>query len=123
LDKITISNGVTTITMPRTKDITSSDSEVSKVITMASGKTVKEMIGFRAVVTAKWDYVPVATITALQTMLRAGGWFTVGYPDPDGTDKSIKMSISMPQPKVFKFVNSVPMWHDVSLTMTAQEVV
>lgn len=122
LDKIIISDGITTITMPRTKKISISGQEVANEVTMASGKTVKEMIGFRTKITAEWDYVPASTIAALHTMLRQGGYFTVGYPDPDGTDKSGKFSISYPTSKIFKFVSGVAMWYGVTLTMTAQEV-
>ena len=123
LDKITISDGVTTIEMPRTKSTKVGGEEVCTEISMASGKRIKEMIGFRAAITVEWDYVPAATMTALIAMLRQGGYFTVEYPDPDGTDKSAAFSISIPQPGIFKFVNGVPMWSGVSLKMTAQEVV
>lgn len=123
IDQITISNGTTTITMPRTKTPTVSGEVVANETIMASGKSVKDIIGYRAVVTAEWDYVPADTMAALVAMLRTGGYFTVGYPDPDGTDKSAKFSISIPSPGIFKFNGTVPMWHKVSLTMTAQEVV
>ena len=86
MTQITISNGAATITMPRIKKITVGGAEVAKEVTMASGKMVKDVIGHRAVVSAEWDYVPAATMAALINLLRAGGYFTVGYPDPDGTD-------------------------------------
>ena len=123
MDKITISDGITTITMPRTKSPKVGGEEVCKEITMASGKKVKEMIGVRTAIAAEWDYVPAATMAALTTMLRKGGYFTVGYPDPDGTDKSGSYDITIPSPGIFRFVGTTPMWHGVSLTMTAQEVV
>jgi len=121
--QITISNGTTTITMPKTKTPTVGGEEVCNEIPMASGRRVKDVTGFRAVVTADWDWVPAATMAALTTMLRAGGYFTVGYPDPDGTDKSAKFSISIPTIGIFKFKDAAPMWHGVSLKMSAQEVV
>ena len=122
MTQITISNGVTTITMPRIKKITVGGAEVAKEVTMASGKMVKDIIGHRAVINAEWDYVPAATMAALINLLRVGGYFTVGYPDPDGTDHSEDFSISVPAPGIFKFVSGVAMWHGVKLTMTAQEV-
>lgn len=123
MTQITISNGTTTITMPKVKKITVGGEEVANETVMASGKKVKDVIGYRAVVSADWDYVPAATMAALTTMLRTGGYFTVGYPDPDGTDKSAKFSISIPSPGIFKFNGTTPFWHGVSLDMTAQEVV
>jgi hypothetical protein len=123
MTQITISDGVTTITMPKVRKVSVGGKEVAKEVTMASGKMVKDVIGHRAVIAAEWDYVPANTMAALVNLLRAGGYFTVGYPDPDGTDKSGSFSISYPQNKIFKFVSGVPMWHGVQLVMTAQEVV
>ena len=86
-------------------------------------KIVSEIKGFRTAITAEWDYIPASDMALLTTMLRKGLFFTVGYPDPDGTDKSGKFTISIPTPGIFKFVNGVAMWHEVKLKMIAQEVV
>lgn len=123
MKEITIYNGTVTVTMPPTRKITVGGEEVCNEIPMASGKMVKDVLGYRAVVSADWDYVPVDTMTTLTTMLRAGGYFTVGYPDPDGTDKSAKFSVSLPTTGIFKFNGTTPFWHGVSLKMSAQEVV
>ncbi len=123
MTQITISDGVTTIIMPKVRKVSVGGAEVAKEVTMASGKMVKDVLGHRTVITAEWDYVPAATMAALINLLRTGGYFTVGYPDPDGTDKSGAFSISYPKPGIFKFKSGVPMWHGVKLTMTAQEVV
>jgi hypothetical protein len=120
--QITISDGVTTITMPKVRKVSVGGAEVAKEVTMASGKMVKDVIGHRTVVEAEWDYVPASTIATLHSLLRQGGYFSVGYPDPDGTYKSGSFSVSYPTSKIFKFKNGVAMWHSVSLTMTAQEV-
>ena len=109
--------------MPRVRAVAVGGVEVCNEITMASGKSVKEMIGFRATVAAEWDWLPAATITALHTLLRQGGYFYVEYPDPTGVDKAGYFSVSYPETRVFRFVNGVARWHGVSLTMTAQEVV
>ena len=122
MNQITISNGTTTITMPQIKKIEVGGEEVCNEITMAGGKLVKEMIGFRTVVSAEWDWVPAATMRSLVTLLRGGGYFTVGYPDPDGTYRNGKFSVSIPSIGIFKFKDGVAMWHGVQLDMTAQEV-
>ena len=122
MTQITISDGTTTITMPRTRKVSDAGSMEYKEITMASGKRVQEMKGFRPGFTYKWDYVPAATIMALITMLRAGGFYTVGYFDLDGTDKSGVFSVSYPTHEVFKFKEGVAMWHNCTLTISAQEV-
>lgn len=122
MTQITISNGTTTITMPKTRNVQDAGAVEYKEIKMASGKMVREMIGFRAGYTYAWDYVPAATVVALSTMLRTGSFFTVGYFDVDGTDKSGTFSVSYPAPSVFKFVNGVAMWHNFTITIQAQEV-
>ena len=122
MDKLIITDGTTTITMPRTKRIRLSGEEVANQVVMAGGKTVKEMIGFRKTLTAEWDYVPASTMAALHGLLRQGGFFTVSYQDIDGTAQSDSFSINYPTSKIFKFINGVAMWHGVTLVMTGQEV-
>ncbi|MFA6717903.1 MAG: hypothetical protein WCS15_02365 [Prevotella sp.] len=119
---ITISDGTTTVTMPRTDQVTDAGSMVYKETTMASGRVVRKVTGFRAGFTYTYDYVPAATITSLITLLRTGGFFTVGYFDLDGTDKSGTFSVEYPQFSLFKFVNGVAMWYSCTLTITAQGV-
>lgn len=65
--------------MPRIRDISVGAKEVANVATMASGKVVKDVPGYRAELTAKWDWVPAVTLTALAALLRSGGFFYVEY--------------------------------------------
>ena len=123
MDKITITNGITTIEMPRTKKVTDAGAMEYVELTMAGGKTVREMIGFRAGFTYSWDYVPAAIINSLIALLRSGSYFTVDYFDIDGTEKSGVFSVSYPAFEVFTYKNGAPVWHNCSLTIKAQEVV
>lgn len=111
----------TAIEMPRVKDITVGAEEVANTVTMASGKVVKDMIGYRTTLKAGWDYVPANIIAKLSVLLRTGSFFYVEYPAPTGADKGT-FSISFPDMKVFCFKDGVAVWHDVTLKMTAQEV-
>ena len=123
MDKIRISaaDRSVSVEMPRIKDISVGATEVANTVTMASGKVVKDMIGYRANIQASWDYVPVTTLTALATLLRSGGFFFVEYPAPTG-DASGMFEIEYPSMTVFAYKNGVAVWHDVKLKMTAQEV-
>lgn len=123
MDKIKIYSADRTvcIEMPRVKDIKVGASEVSHKVTMASGKVVKDMIGYRPTVQATWDYVPADTLTALAVLLRSGGFFYVEYPAPDG-DANGTFEIAYPTMSVFSFVNGTAVWHNVQLKMTAQGV-
>ena len=108
--------------MPRIRKITVGGEEVCKEITMANGKLVKEMIGFRTVVSAEWDWLPANAIKDLHMLLRQGGYFSVEYPDPASGDSAGMFSISYPETKIFRFSGTEPRWHGVKLIMTAQEV-
>lgn len=110
-----------TIEMPRVRSINVGGEEVSNEITMANGKKVKEMIGFRTVINAEWDWLPAEIIRDLHDLLRQGGYFEVEYPDPTGTLTGM-FSISYPTSKIFKFYGDEPRWHNVTLTMRGQEV-
>lgn len=121
MTQITISNGTTSVTMPRTKKVEVGGKEVGKSRTMASGRVIKRIIGTRATVVAKWDAIPAETITSLLLLLKSGGFFSVSYPSPSG-DSAGTFSIGYPTLGIFGFINGAPVWHDVTLRMEAQEV-
>lgn len=123
MDKITIFNDKKTssVVMPRIKNIQVGAKEESKSITMASGKIVKDMLGHRATLTATWDYVPADTITKLLTLLRNSAFVWVEYPSPTGKSSGF-FDAEYPTLTVFQYKNGQAVWHDVTLTMTAQEV-
>lgn len=124
MDKIKIYNYEKThsITMPRIKDITVGAEEESKKTTMASAKIVKDVIGYRPTVSASWDYIPAETIKELITLIRKGTFLWVEYPTPTGDDCGY-FDIEYPKCNVFCYKNGIAVWHNVSLEMTAQEVV
>ena len=123
MDKITIASADRSVCveMPRVKDIVVGAVEVANTVTMASGKVVKDMIGYRATVEAAWDYIPASKLTMLVTILRGGGFFYVEYPAPGGTASGV-FEIECPSMSVFAYKNGEAVWHDVRLKMTAQEV-
>jgi len=123
MDKIRIASAdrSMSIEMPRVKDITVGATEAANTVTMASGKVVKDMIGYRTTLQATWDFVPVDTLTALAVLLRSGGFFYVEYPAPSG-DASGMFEIEYPTMTIFAYKNGTAVWHDVKLKMTAQEV-
>ena len=119
LDNIVIGG----IEMPRTKTIEIGGEYESKETTMASGKIVRDVIGWRTALTAEWEWVPAGLLAQLVPIARSGQFVTIQYPDSIGTDTSGVFSIEIGEQKVFKFVNGEPMWYNVQLTATAQEVV
>lgn len=123
MDKITIysSDKSHSVTLPRVRDIEVGAEEESKTVTMASGKTVKDILGYRAKVTAVWDWIPADLVTELLNLLKTGAFLWMEYPAPDGSGAGF-FSIEYPTLSVFCYKNSVPVWHDMTLSMTAQEV-
>lgn len=119
LDNIVIGG----IEMPRTKTIEIGGEYESKETTMASGKIVRDVIGWRTELTAEWEWVPAGLLAQLVPIARSGQFVTIQYPDSTGADTSAVFSIEIGEQKVFKFVDGVPMWYNVQLTATAQEVV
>ena len=122
MTEIKISNGITTITMPRTRQVAENGEVIYTEKVMANGALVRDVMGFRPGFTYTWDYVPASTITALVTMLRSGSFFTVDYFDVDGTDKTGLFAIDYPSFELFTFKNGVAMWHNCTLTIRAQGV-
>ena len=122
MDSITISNGTTTITMPKTSEVVDAGEVLFKENTMANGNLVRSIKGFRAGFTYVWDYLPADTITQLIAFVRTGGFFTVSYFDVDGAEKSGTFALSYPTFAVFGFKNGTAIWHNCTLTIKAQEV-
>jgi len=125
LDKIKISSydKTTTVTMPRIRDITDNGDNVYNEATMASGRKVRDIVGYRPAFKANWDWVPASTLTTLLTLIRSGTYLYIEYPDPVDGDSAGFFDVSYPTPAIFMFINGEPMWHNVSLTFTGQEVV
>ena len=123
MDNITIysSDKSHSVTLPRVRDIEVGAEEESKTVTMASGKTVKDILGYRAKVTAVWDWIPADLVTELLNLLKTGAFLWVEYPAPDGSGAGF-FSIEYPTLSVFCYRDGIPVWHAMTLSMTAQEV-
>ena len=108
--------------MPKTKKIEIGGEIVAVEATMANGKIVRDVIGWRTVLTASWEWVPQDILAQIVAMARGGRFVEIAYPDTDGTAATGTFGISIGNQKAFKFVSGKPMWYNVELTATAQEV-
>lgn len=120
-EQITISNGTISVTMPRVRAVEVGGTEVAKTAEMASGRMVKDVLGYRTTILAQWDWVPAATITSLLSLLRSGGFFQVSYPTPEGGETNT-FEVDYPTVGIFAFMDGAPVWHGVTLWMQGQEV-
>lgn len=109
------------IEMPRTRSIEIGGTDVSIETTMASQKLVKDYVGWRVTIKAQWEWIPAATLTALIQSVKSGRYLPISYPTPNG-DASGNFKVTIGNQKIFKFKNGEPMWYNVSLTATGQEV-
>lgn len=110
------------ISMPKTRTLQVGGEYVSKEKTMASGKMVRDILGWRMTISASWDWVPAETLAQLVQTARSGNFLTIQYPDSTGQDASGSFSVSIGNQRVFRFLDGAPYWYSVTLTATAQEV-
>lgn len=121
MDRIIIYGTDASITMPRTKAITFGAKEESRKTMMVSGRIVKDIIGYRTVVTAAWDYLPASTVAELTRLLLQNSFVRVEYPSPTGAEIGWFDS-DFPTMSVFAYKNGIAVWHNVVLKLTAKEV-
>lgn len=109
--------------MPVTDVISVGGESVYNEVTMASGRKVRDIIGYRRTITAEWDLINASDMVSLLAMIKSGAYLFVEYPDPELGDSSGYFDIKCSPLTLFKFTNGVGVWHNVTLAMTAQEVV
>ena len=96
--------------------------ELNKKKTMASGKTKKEIIGYKPVLTIPTGYLKIEDLRLLKCMILSGGFLSVTYPGVDG-DRTALFDVEPPKFKSFKYdEDGVTVWYGVTLKCNAQEV-
>ena len=110
------------IQMPKTKTLEIGGNYEAIETTMASGKVVRDIIGWRTELSATWEWVPAGLLAQLVPIVRQGGFVEIQYPDSTGEDVVAMFSVEIGNQKIFKFVDGEPMWYNVELSATAQEV-
>lgn len=119
---ITITDGLNTVTLKNDLIYELDYEEVGTKYTMASGKQVKDITGYRAILTIPTGYLVLEDYIRLSEMLRSGKFLQISYPGVEG-DKSGMFDIAPPTNKAFKYGDDgVSMWYAVTLICTAQEV-
>jgi hypothetical protein len=122
ISNITIYSGTESIVMPQVRYTLSAEEE-SDETTMMSGRIVKDILGYRTVIDAEWDWVPASDLAKLISLIRSGSFLETEYQDVDGQTKKENFKFSQPEPEVFTFQkDGTAVWHTVKLKMTAQEV-
>ena len=76
------------IQMPKTKTLEIGGNYEAIETTMASGKVVRDIIGWRTELSATWEWVPAGLLAQLVPIVRQGGFVEIQYPDSTGEDPS-----------------------------------
>ena len=127
MNRIRIDNAWTapsgTIAMWVTRDIEETGEMVEETTTMASGKLVTDVKGYRKQWIARWDWFPASSYELVLPILRSGKFFPVRFTDEAGEDFSVVCKLEPENhATIFKYVGETPMWHNIGIRFTAQEV-
>lgn len=119
---IIITDGIDTINL-KTDLVFQLDYEAVGVTkTMASGKIVRDIVGYRPMLNIPTGYVEKADIIKLKNMINSGRFLSITYPSVDG-DKTQTFLVEPPTFKSFKYDDDgISIWYGVTLRCTAQEV-
>lgn len=122
--KVTISDGEDTIELPSQIEYPLGGEEVNKTASMASGKIVKDVVGYRDVLEIPVGYLGIEIMALLRNMVRRNdGFLSITYPTPNGavTDNFI---VEDPKGKVIKYDDDGrAVWLDVTVKAISTEVV
>jgi hypothetical protein len=95
--------------------------EVSHTATMASGREVRDWIGYRNTLTIPTGWLSAEDLAKLKRMILASHMLTVTYPTPEG-DAVGEFSMPLPAMRAFKYGPDGSVWYGVTLTMSETEV-
>lgn len=120
---IIITDNVDTITLLRDLEIDVTPKEISKMETMASGREVKDVVGYKPELDIPVGYLSLEDVAKLKAMIeRNFGLLTISYPSPDG-DKTAQFMVNAPTYTTFDYDDEgVAIWKGVTIKATAVEV-
>lgn len=95
---------------------------VATTATMASGKTVMDVVGVKDVLEIPTGWLPVGELSKLREMIKKSPALTVSYPTVGG-EKTDVFVVDQPECKAFSYGDDgVTQWYGVTLTMRQQGV-
>lgn len=88
---------------------------VGETATMASGRTVMDVVGEKVTLSIPTGWLSVQDLTLLQSMIRRSHLLTITYPDVSG-ERSEKFYVNHPIYRAFKYgEDGVEQWYGVTL--------
>lgn len=120
--KITITDGVDSVTLLADLEFTWRPQIIGERATMASGKTVMDVVGIKNTLEIPTGWLSPEDLSTLKRMITQNIALTVSYPTVGG-DRSDLCYIEMPEFKAFKYgADGVTQWYGVTLKMEQQGV-
>lgn len=121
---IIITDSVDTITLLSDLVFDLSSEEISKSATMASGRTVKDVVGCKNVLNIPVGYLSLENVALLRNMInRNSGMLTIRYPTPN-EDKTDLFIVEQPTYTTYDYDDSgVAIWKGVIIKASTVEVV
>lgn len=116
--RITITDGLETVVLLPDLVFTIQPQTVGTRETMASGKTVMDVVGEKITLEIPTGWLSAADLAKLKAMIRRSHILTISYPDVDG-EKRDQFYVDHPVYKAFKYgSDGVEQWYGVTLTAT-----
>lgn len=120
-DHIIITNGTDTLHLLPGIEFNITPVEVVETAVMASGREVRDYIGYRNVLEIPTGWLSAEDLAKLKRMILATHVLTVTYPTPEG-DAVGEFSMPIPAMRAFKYGSDGSVWYGVTLTMSETEV-
>lgn len=120
---IIISDGVNSISLLNDLVFDIKPEEISTSATMASGRLVKDVIGYKNKLEIPCGYLNLSNMSKLKNMIKSNnGILQISYPAPD-SDKTEWFIVDQPTYTTFSYNDEgVAVWKGVTLSATAVEV-
>ena len=120
-DHIIITDGVDTLHLLPEIEFDLSPVEVMHTATMASGREVRDWIGYRNAITIPTGWLSAADLALLNRMIRTSHELTVTYPTPEGDAVGV-FFFSLPVMRAFKYGDGGSVWYGVTISGAESEV-
>lgn len=120
-DHIIITDGLDTLHLLPEIEFEIVPVEVSSAAVMASGREVRDWIGYRNTLTIPTGWLSAEDLAKLRRMILASHVLTVTYPTPEG-DAVGEFSMPLPAMRAFKYGPDGSVWYGVTLAMSETEV-
>lgn len=120
---IILSDGTDTITLLSDLVFDLHTEEISKTATMASGRLVKDIVGYKDVLEIPVGYLSLSDMSKLRKMIaQSKGLIEISYPTPTG-DVTKQFLVEQPTYTSFAYDDDgVSVWKGVTITGAAVEV-